>query len=301
MQKVLVVGGVSYNSMIYLDRFPQPVPQTVFSKGFHETVGSTGSGKALNLNRLGFDVTLHAPIGHDAPGRAVRDYFQHEHLRFVYDADPGGTERHVNLMDADGDRISIYVHYASADPPVDMARLESLIADCDGLVLNISNYCRRLIPLARQHGKPIWCDIHNYDGRSDYHQDFIAAADYLFLSSDALMDYRPFMEKQMAEGKRSVVCTHGKYGSTALTPDGQWIETPAASYPYKDSNGAGDSFFAGVFYGFAQGYSPQKALQMGAVAGGLCVASSELFDPALSAERLETEYRRNYVAGGGTT
>lgn len=56
MPHALVIGGVSFNTMVYLDTFPQPLPQTIFSTGFHETVGSTGAGKALNLRKLGFFV-----------------------------------------------------------------------------------------------------------------------------------------------------------------------------------------------------------------------------------------------------
>ena len=75
MKNILVLGGVSYNMMIYLGAFPQPEPQTVFSQGFHETVGSTGAGKALNLAKLGLDVTLHGMIGADDLGQKIRDYF----------------------------------------------------------------------------------------------------------------------------------------------------------------------------------------------------------------------------------
>ena len=39
MTNVFVAGDVTFNSLIYLDQFPQPKPQTVFSAGFHETVG----------------------------------------------------------------------------------------------------------------------------------------------------------------------------------------------------------------------------------------------------------------------
>jgi acarbose 7IV-phosphotransferase len=56
VKRVLVLGGVSYNTMIHVDRFPQPEPQTMFSRRVHDTVGSTGAGKALNLSKLGFDV-----------------------------------------------------------------------------------------------------------------------------------------------------------------------------------------------------------------------------------------------------
>jgi sugar/nucleoside kinase (ribokinase family) len=296
MKNILVVGDVTFNAMIYVERFPDPKPQTVFSQHFHETIGGTAAGKALNLNRLGFEVTLHGLIGDDAPGRLIRQTIERENLRFVYDVDPKGTQRHVNLMESSGGRISIYVAYATFEPEIDLARLELLIQQSDVVALNLSNYCRRLIPLARQHGKPLWMDIHDYDGQNEYHRDFIAGADYLTMSSDAMPDYKPFMEKLIADGKQWVICTHGRQGSTALSADGSWIDTPALTgYAPKDTNGAGDSFFAGVLYGQARGYDLARCARLGTIAAGLCITSPELVYPDLSAALLETVYRRHYA------
>ena len=295
MKRILIAGDVTFNSMIYLEQFPSPRPQTVFSRGFHETVGGTAAGKALNLHRLGFDVTLHGLIGDDPPGQMIRAYFAREKLRFLYDVDPEGTQRHVNLMEDGGGRISIYVAYATFDPAVDLDRLAALIPESDYVVINLSNYCRRIIPLAQHRGKPIWCDIHDYDGHNEYHRDFIHEADYLTMSSDALPDFKPFMESLIAAGKKLVVCTHGRGGSTALTSEREWIETPSlASYPQVDTNGAGDSFFAGVLYGHSQGYDTARCLRLGTLAAGLCITSRELAYPDLSVDLLEAEYRQQY-------
>lgn len=59
---MLVVGGCSYNAMIYLEEFTQET-ETHRAKNFQETVGSTGAGKTLNLGRLGMNATFHAMIG----------------------------------------------------------------------------------------------------------------------------------------------------------------------------------------------------------------------------------------------
>jgi acarbose 7IV-phosphotransferase len=301
MRRVLVLVGVSYNLMIYLDAFPAPAPQTVASNGCHETVGATGAGKALNLGRLDLAVTLHGLIGDDYHGGKIREYLAQEPLTFVYDLDPAGTQRHVNLMDARGRRISIFLSYGSSHPPVDHARLAALIAQSDYIVLNIANYCRFLIPLIQQAGKAIWCDIHDYDGQNPYHQDFIEAADYVFLSSDALAEYRAFMARLIAAGKQLVVCTHGADGSTALTPAGRWIETPALSdYARRDTNGAGDAFFAGFLHGFAQGAPVERCLRLATIVGGLCITSPELAWPDLSPAVLEQEYARHYGANAGS-
>ena len=297
MKKILVLGGVSYNMMIYLEQFPPPQPQTVFSQGFHETVGSTGAGKALNLAQLGFDVTLHGMIGEDDYGRKIHNHFAKANINFLTDVDPAGTKRHVNLMDGDGRRISIFISYGTFEPDVDWARLESIIAQTDLVALNIVNYCRLAIPLIKKHGKEIWTDLHAYDGQEAYCQDFIDAADVLFFSSEDMPDYRPFMQTQIANGKKLVVSTHGKNGSTALTAANQWIATPiipAYDTAKVDTNGAGDAIFAGALAGYANNFPVEKCLQWGTIAAGLCVASPELVHPDLGLDLIRATHRQYY-------
>ncbi len=295
MTQVLIVGGVSFNTMIYVEAFPRPVPQTLFPKAFHETIGSTGAGKALNLSKLGMEVTFEGLIGDDDRGAKIRAYLDQPRLRFIPDVDPKGTQQHVNLMNDEGQRISIIIASGSPRPAIDTARIEDALVRADYVALNIENYCRYLIPLIVQHNKAIWCDIHDYDGRNPHHGDFIQAADYIFMSSDAMPDFRPFMADLIARGKRLVVCTHGRHGATALTEDGRWFEVPVVdTYVRQDSNGAGDAFFAGFVYGHARGYPVERCLEMATIVSGLCITSSELAHPELSAARVEAEYRRYY-------
>ncbi len=295
MTSVAVIGGVSYNLMIYLNQLPEPRPGTIFSQGYHETVGETGAGKALALHRLGLDVTLHALLGNDVQGQAVRDYFAREGLSCIFEYDPRGTSRHVNLMSRTGGRVSIYIERGTLEPSIDRVQLERIIVDSDYVVLNIINYCRHLIPLVHKHHKLIWCDIHDYDGHNPYHQDFIDNADYLFMSSDSIRDYRSFMEEQIRRGKKLVVCTHGNSGATALADNGEWIETPAlTSYPVIDTNGAGDNFFSGVLYGYIHAYPLATCLRLGTLMGALSVTAQELVPPDLTAALLEKEYARHY-------
>ena len=63
--RVVIFGAASWNTMIRVDAFPEPGPATVFPPGWHETVGSSGAGKAMNLARLGVHVTLHCLLGDD--------------------------------------------------------------------------------------------------------------------------------------------------------------------------------------------------------------------------------------------
>ncbi len=292
---VLVIGGISFNTMVYLDQLPQPAPQTVRAKHFHETLGSTGAGKALNLQKLGFNVTLHGLIGEDIYGDRIRQILARNQVTAVLELDPAGTKRHLNLMSSDGARISIFLESGSPEAGVDSGVLGRLIQDCDLVVLNILNYARVLIPAIAAVGKQVWCDIHDYDGRAEYHRDFIEAADMIQLSSDALPDFRPFMQALAARGKSPVICTHGRNGATGLGPEGQWIDMPVLSdYERVDTNGAGDAFFAGVLLGHRLDLNLERCLRLGTIVSGLCITSRELAHPDLSTGLLRREYRRHY-------
>ncbi len=58
-----------------------------------------------------------------------------------------GTERHVNLMDEAGKRMSIISRSGGSPERVDFGRIEPLIRQSDYVALNIVDYCRPIIPL----------------------------------------------------------------------------------------------------------------------------------------------------------
>jgi len=293
MKRILVLGGVSYNLMIDLTEFPNALPQTLHARKFHEAIGSTGAGKALALRRLGVDVSLHGVIGEDSYGEIIKKCFHGEDIPFFYDLDPKGTERHVNLMkNESGERISIFLTSPAADILIDEAQIEQLIKESDLVILNIAPYCKRLIPLINKYNKETWCDLHSYDGENPYYDEFIRLASVVLFSSERCPDYRKFMRQYMATGKQMVICTHGVAGSTTLLPAGQWVEMPSLPYEVVDTNGAGDNFFAGVVYGYLQGYDRQKTLQMASIAAGLAVTSEDLIDQELSVAKVEKEWSR---------
>lgn len=293
MKRVFVIGGTTFDHIVHLPQLPGAVPQTIHRAGFHEGTGSTGSGKALNLSRLGVPLEFYSVLGDDPYGEYIRRDLAAAGVSAFYDTDPAGTERHINIMDTDGRRISMFITQSSEHIAYDTGAIRSAIDRAGVLVLNIISYCRGLIPLVLGSGKPVWTDLHDYDGVNAYHQDFIAASDHIHLSSDNLPDYRPVMEQWIRSGKNLVVCTHGRAGATALTAGGEWIEQPALlDYPYVDGNGAGDAFFSGFLYGWLQEKPVAECMRYGATCAGLCVGSAQLANERLTPALLLQEVQR---------
>jgi sugar/nucleoside kinase (ribokinase family) len=296
MQKVLIIGGTTFDHVVYLSKLPAPIPQTIHAAPFNEGTGSTGSGKALNLTRLGVDNTLYSVLGDDIYGRHIIDDLRSNGVDFFYDLDPTGTERHINIMDAEGARISMFITQSSDNINHSVDKIIKEIEAANLIVLNIINYCKNIIPLLSKYDKPVWTDLHDYDGNNSYHDVFINASQYIHLSSDNLKnDYTKVMQHLIENGKELVICTHGKAGASLLTKEGEWIDQPAIlNYPMVDANGAGDSFFAGFLYGWIKKEPLLTCMQMGTICAGLCIGSKKIASELISEANLYFELTKQF-------
>lgn len=275
--RTLSLGGIAWNTMVYVDTFPEPRPQTVFARRSHTTVGSSGAGKALNFRALGAEATLWGLLGADEAGERVRQYLADRKVTLLSEVDTMGTMRHINLMDNAGDRISIFAVTGTHDFAVDADSIRSVARTADVVSVTIMNYCRQFLPLLDELGKPVWVDIHDYNGANPYHQEFIEAADYLFMNSQALPDWRAFLEERIAAGATAAVCTHGAAGASGITPHEGWIDVAAVQADQVvDTNGAGDSFFAGFAVAWMEGAGLRASLNRGAETAARTVASPDL-------------------------
>lgn len=287
MTTAVVVGGVAWNLLVRVPRLPTDLT-TLHAISHREAIGGTGAGKALHLARLGMTTKLHALLGDDEPGRRVREVLGGAGVSLTTWDDPAGTERHLNLMDPRGDRVSIFLDHATPDPDLTAESLAALCGDADLVFVSLTHYAGRVLPLLAAAGRPVWVDLHDWDGEPDGFRDpFIEHGSHVFVS-DVRLDDPLTTATRLVEGKELVVVTHGSRGATAFFPDREPLFVPAYDAgPVVDTNGAGDAFSVGVAYGLAQGWDRGRALRAGAVVAGGCVASEELCDPALTPAWLE--------------
>jgi sugar/nucleoside kinase (ribokinase family) len=286
-----VIGGVSWNQVIDVPRLPQGRTETLFATAAREGIGATGSGKALNLARLGFATRLHALVGDDVEGDRAAAELVGAGVELCRVPDAAGTERHVNLMDPQGRRASVYVNGGTHAPQgalVSAGELAAFARGADYVWVNLANYARRVLPELAANGTAVWADVHDWDGQNDFHRDFVGAARYLFLSDEALEDAVGFAA-HLALTRELVVVTHGSRGATALVPGQAPLFVPPVEVEAVDPNGAGDAFCAGVAYGHSRGWDWPRCLQAGAAVAAGCVSSPHLADPGLSPQWLERQ------------
>jgi len=270
--RVLVNGPAAWNTLVRLPALPGNASQTLFAESYDDGLGGTSAGKAVTLAALGADVTLRTVLGDDAFGTSVRSALSGVRLDVVPASD-GRTERHVNLMADDGGRLSVYLELPTP-APAPAPSFEGF----DVAVLDLAELSRPLLASARAAGVPVWCDVHDDDGRADYPRDFVAAADVLLVSAARLADRRAYLSDAVARGCRLAVCTDGAAGALALDGDG-WITVGTAPASVVDTNGAGDAFLAGLLTGVLDGLPVTAALARAAAVGALAVGTRALGAP----------------------
>ena len=235
-------------------------------------------------------------VGEDHHGEWVREYFARENVPFVYDLSTLGTERHVNLMDEAGKRISIISRSGGSPERVSYGRIEPLIAWSDYIALNIVDYCRAMIPLIKSHHKEIWCDIHDYDGRQPIPPRFHQGGR---LSLHELRFDARLSRLHGAHGRRMARSSWSAPTATrapALSPHTacgskrprfprmlSWTRTARAT-PFSPASS------------MVTPWATQRkcACNWPPSWQGLCITSSELALPTLSVELVEAEYARHY-------
>lgn len=261
--EVFVAGPVSWNTLVLLDRLPESRPHMVRARGHHQTLGGTSAGKALNLALLGARVTLRTLVGSDAASVSIRDHLDVDGLTVVAETTADPSEQHLNLMTAAGERLSIYLELPELESVRHAPATSAALAGCDVAVIDLAEHSRPLLAEARGLGKPVWCDLHDYNGTDEFHRDFLEAADVLFLNDDAMSDPLPFMGDRVREGTSVVVCTQGAAGATAVTSAGV-LHVPAPPVPrIVDTNGAGDAFAAGFLLAHLDGADLASSMTAG--------------------------------------
>ncbi|MEV1290099.1 carbohydrate kinase family protein [Micromonospora sp. NPDC049679] len=275
MFDLLVVGGLGVDIRVRVPAIPVPAADSLTVPPIDLRIGNTGAGVALAAHALGLRVALVDVIGDDPAGEVVRAALARTTIQHVLRTDPLGTRRSVNLVDPDGRRMSLYDPRGAwaGPPPFSTGELAKLTRASAHVHVSIMDWSLALLPTLRDAlapGAAVSTDLHDWDGRNDYHRPFLAPADLVFVSGVALPEGA---DRELAGGGRTAVVTHGAGGAELIAPDGPAPHLPAAvpPGPVIDANGAGDAFVAGFVAGRLRGLPPVRAGRYAArVAAAAC-------------------------------
>ncbi|WP_223279227.1 carbohydrate kinase family protein [Streptomyces sp. SDr-06] len=282
---VLVVGGTGVDTVVRVDSLPVPLADSVQVGPIEEWPGHTGANVALGVRALGLEVGLIDCVGDDWTGSQVRRLLAEGDVDFAPLISPAGTRRAVNLVDAEGRRMSFYDARDPADLRMPREFYLPRLRRARHVHLSITNFARFLYDDIQELGVPVSTDLHDWDGLAEHHREFALRSDLVFLSAaGAGARTTALMREILREGRAdTVVATAGADGSHVLTRDGHstphHVPAVAPRAPVVDTNGAGDAYVSGFLYGRLTGRDTRECGRLGAVAGAHACTAPAATDP----------------------
>ncbi len=297
--EVVVVGNIGIDTNIYpLGAAIDWSVEANFTENL-DYVGQAGGYAARGYAALGRRVAFIGHVGDDLGGRHIRSILAADGVdtRALW-VDPAGTARSVNFMGRDGSRKNFYDGKGHMRLQPDLAQCRAVLAGARLAHVNLPNWARRLLPLARELGLTIACDLQDIVQLDDpYRADFVAAADILFCSA---VNHAPAALAAALLARRPtlvVVLGLGALGAGLATRDGfRVIPPPPLDLPVLDTNGAGDGLAVGFLTSYVlEGRSLEESVWRGQIAARHTCTLRATTDGLISAVQLETYATQGHV------
>jgi acarbose 7IV-phosphotransferase len=231
-------------------------------------------------------------IGTDFEGELVLAHYAKAGLSFDHRIHPSGTRRSVNLVDTHGKRLFLYDGRHPPEMTVNPELYRAALGRTRHVHVSLINWTRYALAEAIDAGLSTSTDLHNWDGRSEYRQDFAYGAELVFLSTNALgTRIEEVAEDILARGRaKAVVAMAGGDGSYLQLPGWPLRHVPPVALPAEqvvDTNGAGDSYVAGFLYAYLSGKDWSVCTKAGSLAGTHAVRKAGTHTSFITADELD--------------
>lgn len=287
-----MLGRVAVIGPHIVDVLGRPVTEIPAGQGsavldeIRVTVAGTGGGAAVDLAKLGCEVTSCGAVGDDVLGQLLLTQLRAQGVDTSgLVVRPGGiTSATILPIRPNGERPALHVPGATPSMTPEDLDAETLLA-ADAVLLGGPETMPNLLSpsgiavLADVHaaGTPIFVDL-----LYPTHPDLLATLKPLlplvswFLPNDEQLcglagrgDVEESARLLLSHGVGAVAATVGAQGALLVRPDADTVAIPALPTTVVDTTGCGDSFNAGMITGLLLGCDPEDAALLGCACGAL--------------------------------
>ena len=264
---VLVSGLVNVETSVKVRKFPieyYPIDYPFF--GVESHIAGVAYNLAKALTTLGDDVDLLSFRGEDEEANRIERKMRRDDISVHLFHSLKQTPVSVVLYDDDG-RRQIYCDLKDIqEKQLQEENYEELLAKCDVVAACNISFNRPLLRRAKELGKMVATDVHVLsDIRDEYNQDFLKAADILFLSDEGLPCTPEVFLDQLSTAYPFKIGVIGLGSKGAMLYDREKDEiyhlAAAKTKHVVNTVGAGDALFSAFVHFFGQGMEAIPALE----------------------------------------
>lgn len=300
MKKILVSGLINIETSLKIDQFPLDYfPVTYPFYGVQSTLSGVGFNVAKALTILGDNVNFLSLIGKDFYEPIIRMKCSNIGISDQYVlSELSQTAQSVIIYEKSG-RRQIHTDLKDIQErnyPLEL--FEQAISECDLCALCNINFNRQLLEVARVKGKTIATDVHAIQDVNDaYNQDFMAAADIIFLSHEKLtVSPQAFMQALWDHyNNRIIVIGLGDQGAMlGLLETRSITQIPAIqTRPILNTIGAGDALFSSFLHIYQSTRDPILSLQKAVLFSSFKIGSIGAAEGFLDMQTLSILYHEH--------
>lgn len=278
---VVGVGWALMDTTMEISGFPAENSKVVATR-VRENPGGPALRALVALSRLGHRTSLVSSVGSDDAGSAIVRYLTEQgvHTDFVTALEGSSRQASVWLNRRSGSRT---IAFADQLPPASHLP-QSAVDAATAVVLDGREY---LVARAALEAAPL-CALRSIDtggSPKENLSDLVNLCDCVVLPKGMLdllcakadrSTPRKYVETLLSNKASLVVVTGTTVGAIAFSDDEAWIQ-PNFEVPTIDSNGAGDSFHAGLVHARLLGLTPEDATRVAAaVAAMKCTGNADV-------------------------
>lgn len=284
--RVTVLGSYAKAIVITADRIPL-AGETVLGRDYRQEFGGKGSDMAVQAARLGAATAFVGVVGDDDLGAEFLELMQGEGVDTTAVRTTGERTTGVGLIvkDAEGRNV-IVVDLGSNElfSPDDVVAAGDLVTGAAVVLAPLEvPLSTAVFGLGRAHAAGAITvlnpapaarlsePLHGVDVLTPNQTE---ARVLVGRDPDDDVDNAVIADELRALGAVNIVITRGENGVDVFTPDG-YTQVRAHAVDVVDSNGAGDSFSAGLAVGLAEGKTLAEAVALGNAAAALCCEAWE--------------------------
>lgn len=298
MNSIYVSGLINMETNLQIEGFPiEYVPSRFPFFGVKSRISGVGYNIAKALATLGDKVNIASIVGKDLIGDMIFQVFEKEGISTKYLLrDLEENPQSVILFDKTGKRglNTDLKDIQQKDIPEEI--FSEAIKDCDIAVLCNINFSRKYLKTAKAMGKLVATDVHTIANLEDeYNKDFMAAADILFMSDEALpCDAEEWAKKVQSKfGNDIIVIGMGGKGSLMYVKKDNFMERIPAYFTRQVVNtvGAGDSFFSSFIHYYNKMKNPYEAIKRASAFASYKIGEKTASEGFLTESALEELYK----------
>ena len=269
MGKFMVAGFVQMETIVKVEALPVPYKQFESIPDLvNSGIGGAGFNEAMALKWLGNEVDFMSMVARNMSRRQIEAYLK------TFDVNLK-TDYVLPMLDGMPTSVILYskgkkqtfedvkdIRHVEYDYDL----LESRIQDKDMVLMSNCNFCRPIIGLAKKYQKPIAVNVRSMRAEKITNkEDFLAAADVLYISDDDLESdhYDCIKECKAKYDPEIVIMGIGDKGVILYTKeDNSVIEyRPVKTNEIVNTIGAGNALFSSFMHYYVKTRNAKEAIK----------------------------------------